>query len=338
MKQLWKTLKRYTTWLLLLLTIDAFFTLLLWLSDAQVFQVLIGIIVLASLVLFSAIMLVFHLKEQRKRVLFQAFLMDPDVINAEKLLSAVSQQEQEQLHLLAAILEEKQSRIQEMGKSLQDYEEYVEGWVHEAKTPLSLLAMILDNRADELPPLLQAKLNYVRSQFQKDIDQMLYYARLGSNTKNYRFEAVELGDAVEEVLEDYAPLLEEKQFLIENRLQGETVYTDRRGLQFMLGQIISNAIKYSSDAPHLTLSLHRLDGAEILTVADNGMGVKSYDLPYIFQKGFTGDSTDSQKKATGMGLYLTKMMANELNLQLIAESQSGKGFSISIRFPSVQVS
>ncbi len=55
---------------------------------------------------------------------------------------------------------------------------------------------------------------------------MLYYARLGSSTKDYRFEAVELKDSIEEVLEDYAPLLEEKQFLIENRLQDETVYTD----------------------------------------------------------------------------------------------------------------
>lgn len=59
-------------------------------------------------------------------------------------------------------------------------------------------------------------------------------------------------------------------------------------------------------------------------------------LPYIFQKGFTGDSTDSRKKATGMGLYLTKKMADDLNLQLEAESQWGEGFAISIIFPRVQ--
>ena len=77
--------------------------------------------------------------------------------------------------------------------------------------------------------------------------------------------------------------------------------------------------------------------AEILTIADNGMGVRSYDLPYIFQKGFTGDSTDGRKKATGMGLYLTKKMAGDLNLQLETESQWGEGFSISIIFPRVQI-
>ncbi len=336
MTQLGKTLKRYTPWLLLLLSLDAFSALLLWLSAAQTFPFLIGIIVLASLILFSATVLVLHLQGQRRRRLFRAFLSEPDAVNTENLLGAVSQQEREQLHLLVTVLEDKRCRMQEMEESLRDYEEYVEGWVHEAKTPLSLLTMILDNRADELSPSLQARFNYVRSQLQKDITQMLYYARLGNSTKDYRFEAVGLKDALEEVLEDYAPLLAEKQFHIENRLADETVYTDRRGLQFMLGQIISNAVKYSSANPRLTLSLHRSPAAEVLTIADNGIGIKSYDLPYIFQKGFTGDSTDSCKKATGMGLYLTKMMANELHLQLTAESQPGKGLTVSILFPRVR--
>ena len=104
--------------------------------------------------------------------------------------------------------------------------------------------MLLDNRSDEISPPLQAKLDYVRSQLQEDVTQMLYYARLKSSTKDYQFEDINLNDCLGEVLEDYAPLLEEKQFVILNKLQSETVYTDRRGLQFMLGQIVSNAIKY----------------------------------------------------------------------------------------------
>ena len=171
-----------------------------------------------------------------------------------------------------------------MADALQDYEEYVEGWAHEAKTPLSLLTMLLDNRIDEISPSLQAKLDYVRSQLQENVTQMLYYARLKSSTKDYRFEDVNLNDCLGEVLEDYAPLLEEKQFVILNKLQSETVYTDRRGLQFMLGQIVSNAIKYSSDSPMLTISMIHSETADVLSVEDNGIGVKKYDLPYIFSK------------------------------------------------------
>ena len=104
----------------------------------------------------------------------------------------------------------------------------------------------------------------------------------------------------------------------------------------MLGQIVSNAIKYSSDSPMLTISMIHSETADILSVEDNGIGVKKYDLPYIFQKGFTGDSTDSRKKATGMGLYLVKKMADDLNLHLEAASQWGKGFKIVIFFPKLR--
>ena len=198
--------------------------------------------------------------------------------------------------------------------------------------------MLLDNRSDEISPPLQAKLDYVRSQLQEDVTRMLYYARLKSSTKDYQFEDINLNDCLGEVLEDYAPLLEEKQFVILNKLQSETVYTDRRGLQFMLGQIVSNAIKYSSDSPMLTISMIHSETADVLSVEDNGIGVKKYDLPYIFQKGFTGDSTDSRKKATGIGLYLVKKMADDLNLRLEAASQWGKGFKIAIFYPKLRSS
>ena len=180
------------------------------------------------------------------------------------------------------------------------------------------------------------KYQFERRRHEFGVYLMLYYARLKSSTKDYRFEDVNLNDCLGEVLEDYAPLLEEKQFVILNKLQSETVYTDRRGLQFMLGQIVSNAIKYSSDSPMLTISMIHSETADILSVEDNGIGVKKYNLPYIFQKGFTGDSTDSRKKATGMGLYLVKKMADDLNLHLEATSQWGKGFKIVIFFPKLR--
>jgi len=310
MKRLWRMIERYYPWLLLLLGVDCFCAIILWISDIQAFQTLSGLVVLTSLLLFSAILFVLNKRETTRRELFRDFLSDPTICNEERLLS--------------------------MADALQDYEEYVEGWAHEAKTPLSLLNMLLDNRSNEMSPPLQAKLDYVRSQLQEDVTQMLYYARLKSSTKDYQFKDINLNDCLGEVLEDYAPLLEEKQFVIINKLQSETVYTDRRGLQFMLGQIVSNAIKYSSDSPMLTISMIHSEIADVLSVEDNGIGVKKYDLPYIFQKGFTGDSTDSRKKATGIGLYLVKKMADDLNLRLEAASPWEKGFKIVIFFPKLK--
>lgn len=335
MKQFWRIIERYYPWLLLLLGVDCFCFIILWISDIQAFQTLIELVVLTSILLFSAILFVLNKRETTRRELFRDFLSDPTICNEERLLSVVSLEEGESIRLLASVLQEHKNESSSMADALRDYEEYVEGWAHEAKTPLSLLTMLLDNRIDEISPSLQTKLDYVRSQLQENVTQMLYYARLKSSTKDYRFEDVNLNDCLGEVLEDYAPLLEEKQFVILNKLQSETVYTDRRGLQFMLGQIVSNSIKYSSDSPMLTISMIHSETADVLSVEDNGIGVKKYDLPYIFQKGFTGDSTDSRKKATGIGLYLVKKMADDLNLRLEATSQWGKGFKIVIFFPKL---
>ncbi len=336
MKKLWYIIEKHCAWLLLLLFVDVFCSIMLWLSDIQAFRTLIGVIFLVSFLLFLTILLLVNRSEQKRYKLFRNLLSEPSVYNEEQLLLAVSKAEAEYIRLLAAVLREHEVIAGNMADSLLDYEEYVEAWAHEAKTPLSLLTMLLDNHGGEMLPSLHEKLDYVRSQFQEDVTQMLYYARLKSSTKDYRFENIYLNDCLGEVLEDYAPLLEEKQFLIFNNLQSENVYTDRRGLQFMLGQILSNAIKYCSDSPVIAISMCSSDTDEVLSIEDNGVGMKEYDLPYIFQKGFTGDSTDSRKKATGMGLYLTKKMADDLKLRLEASSKFGEGFKISIIFPKVE--
>ena len=210
MKQLWHMIERYYPWLLLLLGVDCFCAVILWISDIQVFQTLIGLVVLTSILLFSAILFVLNKRENTHMELFRDFLSDPTICNEERLLSAISQKEGESVRFLASVLREYKNESNNMADALRDYEEYVEGWAHEAKTPLSLLTMLLDNRNDEISPSLQAKLDYVRSQLQEDVTQMLYYARLKSSTKDYRFEDVNLNDCLGEVYEGYIPATPEK--------------------------------------------------------------------------------------------------------------------------------
>lgn len=89
----------------------------------------------------------------------------------------------------------------------------MEAWAHEIKTPVSLLTMLLDNRRDDIPEHERKKLDYIRNR-QESVNQMLFYARLKSARKDYLLEAVLLSECMEDVLEDYRPLLEEKGFLI----------------------------------------------------------------------------------------------------------------------------
>ena len=315
---------------------DGFAVLLLWLSDVKSLASLSVVILLATILLFTITFWVLDHFEKKREQAFIAFLTEPDNYHEEKLLKAASASEADAIRLLGKVLREKELSHNKMKTDLADYEEYVEEWAHEVKTPLSLLTMILDNRRDEISAPALFKLDYIRSQLREDVNQFLYYARLKSAQKDYLFEHVDIRTCIEEVLEDYMPLLSEKQFLIQNQVASIPVFTDQRGIRFILSQIISNAIKYSTDTPKLMITLEHSHTADILGIQDNGIGIRGCDLPYIFEKGFTGETADNRKKATGMGLYLSKKMADDLGLRLDVQSEWKKGFKISISFPVIK--
>ncbi len=335
MKRDLKRILPYLPWLLLLLGVDAFSSLLLWIANVRAFYAMITLIVLATVLFFTVLCIVLIRRERKREQAFLNFLSNPDDYREEILIEAVAAPHREYMHLLGRLLRENQSAYASLEVQLGDYEEYVETWAHEIKTPLSLLTFLLDNRRDELSAVVRVKLDYIRNRLQESVDQMLFYARLNGTRKDYLFEHICVRACVEEVLLDYQPLLEEKQFQISFHLSDDLVYTDRRGLHFLLGQIVSNSVKYCGGEPELCFTSFEKDGRYGLSVRDNGIGVHRCDLPYIFEKGFTGGMGDERKRATGMGLYLAKEMAKALNLSLHADAQWGRGFEMQILFPVV---
>lgn len=330
-----KRLMPYIPWLCLCLGIDCFAVLLLWIADVEVLQVMAASIVLSTILIFVAICDMLLALEQDREKAFWDFLDTPDEYHEKILQKQLGASHADDIRRLACVLREKQDAVSALQIRLEEYEEYVETWAHETKMPLSLLALLMDNRRDEMPEQVGFKLDYIQSCLQESIDQMLFYARIKSMRKDYIFEHISVGNAILEVLEDYRPLLEEKGFRILLPETDVPVYTDRRSFHFLLRQLISNAVKYSADQPILHFAI--IPGARtcVLSVKDNGIGVKSCDLPFLFEKGFTGDCGENRKKATGMGLYLAGEIGKDLKLTLEAESKWGEGFEMRVAFPVV---
>lgn len=300
MKRNGSYLRQYLPWLGLLLGVDALAALLLWLADARAIAAMSAVIVLATVFLFGGVCAVLCARSKKREWAFTAFLTAPDAAHEQALCRLLSANEAQSVHLLGETLRAQQQAIAQLQAQMDDYENYVELWAHEVKTPLALLTLVLDNRRD------------------------------------YRFERLTLRGCIDEVLDDYRPLLEEKGFRVEIRPTDETVFADRRGLCFLLGQVVSNSVKYALNAPVLTFSLESNDTATVLSIRDNGPGVRACDLPYVFEKGFTGDSGHEKNKATGMGLYLAREVAKDLGLTLTAASDWGAGFEIRVTFPVVE--
>lgn len=336
MKRNGSYLRQYLPWLGLLLGVDALAALLLWLADARAFAAMVAVIVLATVFLFASVCAVLCARAKRREQAFTAFLTTPDTAHEQALCRLLSPAESQSARLLGETLRAQQQTIAQLQMQMDDYENYVELWAHEVKTPLALLTLVLDNRRDTLPEAVGFKLDYVRNRMQAFIDQMLYYARLRSARRDYRFERLPLRSCIDEVLDDYRPLLEEKGFQVKIQPTDETVFADRRGLCFLLGQVVSNSVKYALDAPVLIFSLESGNTATVLSIRDNGPGVRACDLPYVFEKGFTGDSGRAKNKATGMGLHLAREVAKDLGLTLTAASDWGAGFEIWVSFPVVE--
>lgn len=330
MKQNLKYLATYLPWLLVLLAFDLFTAVLLWLSDVKKFQVLILLYLLASALLFFILSFLLIRKERKKSDAYKAFIANPKMDTELELLRLSSASEKESIEEIANALYQRQAEIGKLNSLLAEYEDYVEKWAHEIKLPLSLLSLLLDNQSDQLPKDTAFKLNYVKNQIQGNVSQILFYYRVKSEKNDFLFEDVDLQECIQDLLENFAPLLKEKNVTIHlENIQGN-YYTDQRSFEFILSQILANALKYSSDKPELRISMSRDKGRTSLIIRDNGCGVKNCDLPHIFEKGFTGDSGDTRKKSTGMGLYLVKQLADALKIDIAVKSEWMQGFEITL--------
>ncbi len=215
-------------------------------------------------------------------------------------------------------------------RELKEYKEYIELWIHEVKIPIAAADMIITNHKNEVTSEIGIQLKRIESY----TEQALYYARSSDVEKDYLIKDVLLEDVIGEVLaSNRKELISLGTSLSLHDLQ-YTVKSDSKWLNFILGQLVSNSIKYAGNSP-LLLEFYAKDFKEYtqLFIKDNGLGIKQGELPRIFDKGFTGTNGRTGKKATGIGLYLCKKLCGRLRHNMELRSEEGKGCEVILTFP-----
>ncbi len=101
--------------------------------------------------------------------------------------------------------------------------------------------------------------------------------------------------------------------------------TDGKWLEFIFGQLISNSLKYKAEDRPLKISVtaEPHEDSVVLLFKDNGSGIPAEDLPYVFEKSFTGANGHRHPGSTGMGLYIVKSLCNRLGHSLTVRSEQG---------------
>lgn len=210
------------------------------------------------------------------------------------------------------------------------YRDYVEMWIHEIKTPLAAQKLILENDPGDIAKAMEEEISLVDYY----LDQALFYARSTSVEKDYMVKKVDLGKIVDQVIRTNARMLIKNKVKIQKEEISFPVFSDEKWMEFIINQVVINAIKYRRDQN----SKIRFEGREatemvFLRISDNGIGISKKDLPRVMEKGYTGTTGRVYKKSTGMGLYLCHNLCKKLGIQFEIESKEGIGTAVTIGFP-----
>ena len=222
--------------------------------------------------------------------------------------------------------------------------DYYSMWVHQIKTPISAMKLLLEVEREELGQLIcdDEQSQYLLSdnmdsfedelfRIEEYVSMALQYQRVSSTENDFVLEKVSVDGVIRDAIKKYAKIMIRRHIGINYSGTGQEVYTDGKWLAFMLEQILSNAIKYTPQG-FVTIETAEEKDRFFITIKDTGIGIKAEDLPRVFEKGYTGYNGHADKKATGIGLYLCRQMADKLGHTIRMESEIGKGTKVWIGF------
>ena len=272
---------------------------------------------------FLAVMLALDLVREKRLSAERARALSAISSDWRELPRAHSLAEEDYGKMIAALGQQLDRQMAEAEDHRQDMLDYYTAWVHQIKTPIAVMRLKLagdtpENRA------LSAEL----SRIERYVDMVLQYIRIGSGSTDLVIREYRLDELIREALRKQAEQFIEKRLSLKYTPTDAVIVTDQKWLVFILDQLLSNAVKYTSAG---TVTVAFQDG--LLTVSDTGCGIAPEDLPRIFEKGYTGMNGRLGQKSSGLGLYLAKKAAELLSVPLIAESTTGAGsaFTLDLR-------
>lgn len=259
------------------------------------------------------------LEELDRRYLLAEVMGEPDRLE-DKLYREILRKSNKSV--IEAIHQEEESR--------REYKEYIEGWIHEVKTPLTAIHLMCENHRDELTKRILGELETIENQ----VEQVLYYARMEETYRDYLVHPIDLRKTVLSAIGKEKCHFLQCKMQISEELEPIMVSTDEKWVEFLLRQIFSNCIKYRrKQGPKIRIYTRRGEKQLQLVIEDNGIGIAPEDLERIFDKGFSGKNGRREQASTGIGLYLCKSLCNKLGLGIGCESREGEYTRLILVFP-----
>ncbi len=258
---------------------------------------------------------------QKYQMLLSIRKIPADLMDGFPEPSSISEAEYQQI--IKLLRQEQENLKNNMKADYSDRMDYYTAWVHQIKTPIASMRLNLQNEDSEFSRRLSEDLFRI----EQYVEMVLCYLRLDSDSTDYMIKEYRLDDIIKSAVRKFGSQFYRKKIRLEYRPVNIDVLTDEKWLAFVIEQVISNALKYTP-AGIVTIDLEE---KKTLCIRDTGIGIAAEDVPRIFEKGFTGCNGRSDKKASGIGLYLCKRICENLGHHIAVESSPGSGTAVRIR-------
>lgn len=333
---IWKYLSERRNWILLLFGLQGISLLVAYVDEALSFSSLLYMVGL-NILIIVCFLIVNYLKETRyyKSLLtwdhtYELGEIEENATPFEKIVHHALQEQtlryKRQIHTNVALLEQEKDELL--------------AWIHEVKTPLTAMSLMLD-RVDDIS--LKNELSYEWLRIHHLLDQQLHQKRIPFMKNDLVMGLVQLEDVFHLEIQGLRSWCMAKGIGFELEFEVEKVVTDEKWLGFIVRQLLTNAVKYSNASDIVIRSYKdeekdkemnegKNEESVKLSISDQGRGILEKDIPRIFDKGFTSSNGRQQGDASGVGLYLAKQVADALNIQLEVSSLWGEGSTFTLTF------
>ncbi|MNO28563.1 Sensor histidine kinase GraS [compost metagenome] len=229
-----------------------------------------------------------------------------------------------------------ESELYRYGKQREQQLAFSGRWVHQMKTPISVIQLTLENEREKetLPESVLDSIQEELDRLRKGLEMALYTSRLEQFEHDFHVAPVRLLDVVNEAVADHRKLFIRKGVYPDIRIAEELeVYTDKKWLMFVLSQLITNAVNYSAGVGEkVEFTAYARGKKTVLDVRDYGIGILKEDIRRVFEPYYTGQRGRQYSESTGMGLYLVHEVCSRLGHRVELASTPGQGTTISLLF------
>ena len=225
------------------------------------------------------------------------------------------------------LLNENRNLKSEMLNQKDDLNAYFLMWLHQIKTPMTVSKLLLEKPDETTNTKLKMQLMYI----EQYISMAMNYLKMIDHSTDMDITQVNLDDIIKNLLKKYSLLFIHNHISLEYQSNVTHVISDSQWLTILIEQILSNALKYTENGK---IAIQYLEDKHALEIRDTGIGIRSEDIPKIFDRGYSGFNGRMNEKSSGLGLYLARKISERLNIQIEVESKLSKGSIFRLVFPT----